>query len=53
MNLSVKLNDILFLDIETVPEEENWSALSKETQELYEKKTRYQRKEASPVEEFY
>lgn len=53
MNLSVKLNDILFLDIETVPEEENWSALSKVTQELFEKKTRYQRKEGSPIEEFY
>ena len=53
MNLSVKLNDLLFLDIETVPEEENWSALSKERQELYEKKTLYQRKEEATVEEFY
>ena len=38
MNLSVKLNDILFLDIETVPEKEQWNELSKETQELFEKK---------------
>ena len=53
MNLSVKLNDILFLDIETVPQEENWNQLSKETQELYDKKTQYQRKDEFTVEEFY
>ena len=44
MNLSIKLNDILFLDIETVPQKENWKQLSTETQELFEKKTQYQRK---------
>jgi len=53
MNLSVKLNDVLFLDIETVPQEENWNQLSKETQELYDKKTKYQRKDEFTVEEFY
>lgn len=53
MNLSVKLKDILFLDIETVPQEENWNNLVEETQELYEKKTRYQRKEEFTVAEFY
>ena len=53
MNLTYKLNNILFLDIETVPEEENWSKLSKETQELFEKKTQYQRKEEYSAEEFY
>jgi uncharacterized protein YprB with RNaseH-like and TPR domain len=53
MNLSVKLNDILFLDIETVPEKEQWNELSKETQELFEKKTHYQRKEEHTAEEFY
>ena len=31
MNLSIKLQDILFLDIETVPQKENWKELSKET----------------------
>ena len=53
MNLTVKLNDILFLDIETVPQEENWNLLSKEIQELFSKKTQYQRKEAFTAEEFY
>ncbi|PQJ69089.1 MULTISPECIES: 3'-5' exonuclease [Polaribacter] len=53
MNLSVKLNDVLFLDIETVPEQENWQLLSKETQELYAKKTEYQRKEEFSASEFY
>ncbi|MGK0448954.1 MAG: hypothetical protein ACJA2M_002756, partial [Polaribacter sp.] len=31
MNLTYKLNNILFLDIETVPQEENWNSLSKTT----------------------
>ena len=53
MNLSVKLNDVLFLDIETVPQKENWNQLSKETQELFAKKTQYQRKEEFTAEEFY
>ena len=53
MNLSVKMNDILFLDIETVPQEESWNQLSKETQELYTKKTAYQRNEESTASEFY
>ena len=34
MNLTYNLNNILFLDIETVPEFENWRDISKETQEL-------------------
>lgn len=53
MNLTYNLNDILFLDIETVPQEENWSSLSKTTQELFEKKTLYQRKEETTAEQFY
>ncbi|MCL7761839.1 3'-5' exonuclease [Polaribacter sp. Z014] len=53
MNLPLKLNDVLFLDIETVPEYENWEQLSKETQELYAKKTLYQRKEDTTAAEFY
>ena len=53
MNLSVKMNDILFLDIETVPQEESWNQLSKETQELYIKKTAYQRNEEFTASEFY
>ncbi len=53
MNLNVKLNDILFLDIETVPQQAQWEALSKDTQLLFEKKTEYQRKEKYTPEEFY
>jgi hypothetical protein len=53
MNLTYNLNNILFLDIETVPQEENWTKLSKETQELFEKKTQYQRKDEFTAEEFY
>jgi len=53
MNLSIKLEDILFLDIETVPQKETWKELSKETQELFEKKTQYQRKEEFTPEAFY
>lgn len=53
MNLTYKLNDILFLDIETVPQEENWSLLSKTTQQLFDKKTQYQRKEEFTAEQFY
>jgi uncharacterized protein YprB with RNaseH-like and TPR domain len=53
MNLSVKLNDILFLDIETVPQKENWKELTTEMQSLYEKKTKYQRKEEFTAESFY
>jgi uncharacterized protein YprB with RNaseH-like and TPR domain len=53
MNLTYNLNNILFLDIETVPEEENWKLLSKNSQELFEQKTQYQRKDEFTAEEFY
>jgi len=53
MNLKTDLKEILFLDIETVPEFENWENVSKETQELFGKKTQYQRKEEYPADEFY
>ena len=49
----LNLNDILFLDIETVPLHEQYSELSAETQMLWEEKTRYQRKEEFSAEEFY
>ena len=53
MNLTYNLNNILFLDIETVPEEENWNLLSKNSQELFEQKTQYQRKDEFTAEQFY
>jgi uncharacterized protein YprB with RNaseH-like and TPR domain len=53
MNLTYKLSNILFLDIETVPQEENWNSLSKTTQELFEQKTKYQRKDEFTAAQFY
>lgn len=49
----LNLDDILFLDIETVPLHEQYSELSTEAQMLWEEKTRYQRKEEFSAEEFY
>ena len=53
MNLHLKLENVLFLDIETVPQEEFWSKVSKNTQQLFEQKTAYQRKEEITAEDFY
>ena len=50
---NLDLAKILFLDIETVPEEENYQALSSTRQALWEKKTSYQRKEEHSAEDFY
>lgn len=47
------LQNILFLDIETVPEVELFADLSPEMQELYALKTQYQRKDEFTPEEFY
>lgn len=49
----INLNHILFLDIETVPEQENYTLLDTEMQELWEQKTQYQRKEDFTANEFY
>jgi len=53
MNLKTNLKNILFLDIETVPQEENWNQVSEESKQLFDKKTAYQRKEDVAVEDFY
>lgn len=59
MNLPVSKENILFLDIETVPEVENFEDLSEIKKELFALKTNYQRKPKTttdteiPVEEFY
>lgn len=52
-NFKANLKNILFLDIETVPEVENFEKLSKEKQKLFSDKTAYQRKEDISVEDFY
>ncbi|XMO87834.1 3'-5' exonuclease [Algibacter sp. AS12] len=49
----LNLEDILFLDIETVPETQYFSDLDETKQSLWEQKSRYQRKEDYTAEEFY
>ena len=53
MNLHLKLENVLFLDIETVPQEASWNAVSENTKQLFDQKTKYQRKEEFTTEEFY
>ena len=49
----LKLENILFLDIETVPEFESFQELSEEKKLLWEDKSKYQRKEDFTAAEFY
>lgn len=49
----LQLRNILFLDIETVPKAASFKDLSREEQELWELKSRYQRKEEFTAEEYY
>ena len=49
----IRLDNILFLDIETVPQEEYFNSLDDEMKSLWEHKTQYQRKEEFTAEEFY
>lgn len=49
----INLNNILFLDIETVPETADYSSLDDEMKTLWELKTQYQRKDEFSGEEFY
>ncbi|WP_456421017.1 3'-5' exonuclease [Lutibacter sp.] len=53
MNLKLNFENILFLDIETVPEVENFTDLTETKQELFALKTQYQRKEDFSPEDFY
>jgi len=53
MNNKLNFENILFLDIETVPEVENFGDLTEEKQELFAVKTQYQRKEEFSPEDFY
>ncbi|WP_369820290.1 3'-5' exonuclease [Tenacibaculum sp. SG-28] len=47
------MNNILFIDIETVPLHESWALLSEKEKQLYAKKTKYLRKDSEPPEAFY
>ncbi len=49
----LNLENILFLDIETVPETRHFSELTKEKQELWDAKSQYQRKDEFTADEFY
>ncbi len=49
----ISLENLLFLDIETVPEFADYASMDKEKQELWADKTAYQRKEEVSAEEFY
>ena len=49
----IPLEHILFLDIETVPEFDNFSKLDETTKVLWEEKTSYQRKDEFTPEDFY
>lgn len=49
----IQLENVLFLDIETVPEFETFSVLDETKKELFDLKTKYQRKEDFTAEEFY
>jgi uncharacterized protein YprB with RNaseH-like and TPR domain len=49
----IKLENMLFLDIETVPLEENFNALDDEMKLLWEQKTQYQRRDEYTPEDFY
>ena len=53
MITKLNLENILFLDIETVPEVEQFSELNTTKQELWELKSQYQRKDNFTAEEFY
>lgn len=49
----LNLENILFLDIETVPEVQTFSELDQTKQALWDLKSRYQRKEDESAEDFY
>lgn len=49
----LNLENILFLDIETVPEVENFQDLDTTKQELWDSKSQYQRRDDLTAEEFY
>ncbi|PKQ45691.1 3'-5' exonuclease [Confluentibacter flavum] len=49
----LNLENILFLDIETVPEVQQFSDLDKTKQTLWDLKSKYQRKEDESAEDFY
>ncbi|PZU91683.1 MAG: 3'-5' exonuclease [Chryseobacterium sp.] len=49
----IPIDNILFLDIETVPQIDTWNNLDATIQYLWDKKTKFQRKEEIEASEFY
>ncbi len=49
----IQLNNILFLDIETVPQYNSYLGMDEETRKLWEQKTQYQRRDEVSPEGFY
>jgi uncharacterized protein YprB with RNaseH-like and TPR domain len=49
----INLNNILFIDIETVPQEISYIGMDEETKKLWEQKTQYQRRDEVSAEDFY
>ncbi|MGS0747905.1 3'-5' exonuclease [Halpernia sp. GG3] len=50
---NISLEKVLFLDIETVPNHPIWEDVSESEQQLWDKKTKNQRKEDFTAEEYY
>ena len=50
---NIPLEKVLFLDIETVPQTGDWNSLTETEQNLWNKKTKIQRKDDFTAEEFY
>jgi len=53
MLYKINLEYILFLDIETVPQHEDFSVVDEDTQELWAQKSSYQRRDGATPEAFY
>ena len=53
MLYKLNLENILFLDIETVPESEHYSGMDEIKRQLWEQKSQYQRGDEITAEEFY
>ncbi|MBL4662579.1 MAG: 3'-5' exonuclease [Flavobacteriaceae bacterium] len=49
----IPLEHILFLDIETVPQQQKFNELEQTTKDLWEQKTQYQRKQQYSPDQFY
>lgn len=50
---NITLEKVLFIDIETVPNHSSWEEVSENEQQLWDKKTKFQRKEEFSAEEYY